>query len=80
MVKKSPRTPPLSTQHESALIEIRRQLDQAYALVSAARSLLQSVKDPDAVPCDLLDIAEDLLADREWMNRMDELRPGVRHG
>lgn len=80
MAKKTPSFK-LSTQHESALIEIRRQMNQAQALVTAARLLLLEKQDEDTVPCDLLDMAEDLLGDLEWINRMDELFPKeVRHG
>lgn len=65
----------LSGAHQSALIEIRRQLNQAYALVNAARTVLLSQNQGDTTPCDLLDMAEDLLGDHEWINRMDELQP-----
>ncbi len=34
-----------------------------------------------STPTDLLDMAEDVLMDHEWINRMDELRPReVSHG
>jgi hypothetical protein len=82
MVKKSiPQ--PLSGPHESALIEIRRQLERGYALVHAARSMLLETQEGRSTPTDLLDMAEDVLTDQTWINRMDELLPRaaeVAHG
>jgi hypothetical protein len=64
----------LSTQHLSAIGEIRRQLKQAYALVHGARVELLSINQDDSSAYELLDMAEDILGDREYINRMDELK------
>jgi hypothetical protein len=66
----------LSTAHLSAIGEIRRQMNQALTLVSAARSLTGPDMEAEGhtVAHELLDIAEDILADHEYINRLDELQ------
>lgn len=54
----------------SARIEIRRQLRQGYALVTAAHQILgDTAEEADAK--ELLNMAEDLLSDLKWINRLD---------
>ena len=53
---------------ESALAEIRRQLEQGYALIAGARALLSQDNPRDADS--LLNMAEDVLAEHEYINRV----------
>ncbi len=57
---------------ESAVAEIRRQLERAFSLVTGARSLLGEVDAEDADR--LLDMAQDILAEHEYINRVDPSR------
>jgi hypothetical protein len=50
-------------------VEIRRQFDQAYALVSAAKQRIDARVDPTANI--LLDMAEDVLGELKYINRID---------
>ena len=59
----------------SAVAEVRRQLDQSYALVYGARMILAQLDANSRAaiePADrLLDMAEDELADLEYINCLD---------
>lgn len=55
---------------ESALVELRRQLQQGLALVGAARQGLVSEFGESRASI-LLDMAEDVLADLTWIDRLD---------
>lgn len=64
---------------QSATTEIRRQFNQAYALVTAARGRLLARPGNDEVAAILLDLAEDVLAELEYLDRIDppEVTPGA---
>jgi len=66
--------------YQSALIEIRRQMKQAWVLIHAARTSLREIEQTHLVAYDLLDMAEDVIGDLEWIDRMDTLRPAVPNG
>jgi uncharacterized protein HemX len=63
------RTPSGPRAIESAIEEITRQLEQGYALVSAAKAQLVGVEDAHGAVT-LLEMAEDVLADLEYVNRL----------
>ncbi len=56
---------------ESAKAEIRRQFEQAYALVRGAQSFITAEGDGHAIPIELLEMATDVLSDLEYINRLD---------
>jgi len=59
---------------ESALAELRRKLNQSYALIYGARMILANLTGGERAaiePADrLLDMAEDVLSDLEYINRV----------
>jgi hypothetical protein len=61
---------------DSAKAELRQQFEQAYVLVSAARDLVKQERDAASAcpelfrPLHLLDMADDLLGDLQYLNRV----------
>lgn len=59
----------------SAAREIRRQLDQSYALVAGARALLSDSRHDQVEADRLLDMAEQVLSEKEYIDRIDPPEP-----
>lgn len=60
-------------QLQSAVVELRKQLERGYALASSARLTLQSLSDePDPTTIELLEMTEELLGDLQYINRLDQ--------
>jgi hypothetical protein len=56
----------------SAVLELRRQLEQGYALVAGARALIQGDRSAERDHSDkLLEMAGEVLSDLEYINRLD---------
>ena len=81
MAKKKSTQPAELVAVESAIAEIRRQLEQGYALISAARSrMVEFTNHDDTVPDALLDMAEDVLGDLRWVNRIGSFHERMKGG
>jgi hypothetical protein len=58
----------------SAILELRRQLEQAYALVAGARALVNRAGSIEGGSGDkLLEMAEEVLSDLKYIDRLDPL-------
>lgn len=56
---------------QSALEELRRQFDQAYALIRGGELALRATDDPDETALHLLDMAQEMLGNAEYLQRIE---------
>jgi hypothetical protein len=62
--------PTFTVDQEAAAIEVRRQLSRAYALIAGAKARLNAMPDKDSATIELLEMAEDVVGDLDYINRL----------
>jgi hypothetical protein len=74
--------PTFTANQESAADEVRRQMHQAYCLINAARASIRDagIDSGVAIADELLDMAEDLLVDSEYIDRLAPKAQEVTNG